>query len=167
MITSAVGTFICKFTLIRILLATFPSYFSLSTIILMMVVLLIFVASPWIGYILFSPFHCIAYFYFFQYSGLVECHYVCVCFNCFPLFFYRYSLPFHYSLFFLSLFLSPQLYIVTVPYFLQPLYISSEICEDKFWQLFYGILSFSVKNQNNSFFSPPLAGFGFEVFLPW
>ena len=91
MIASAIRTLIriviMANVVIRILLSTFATYLSTSTIILVMAVFLTIVATQWIGYELLNSLHCVAYFYHLRYFGLVKCHYVGVCFNEFTLFF--------------------------------------------------------------------------------
>ena len=72
--------------MVRILLSTFATYLSTSTIILVMAVFLTIVATQWIGYELLNSLHCVAYFHLLRYFGLVKCHYVGVSFNEFTLF---------------------------------------------------------------------------------
>ena len=72
---------------VRILLSTFATYLSTSTIIVVMAVFLTIVATQWIGYELLNSLHCVAYFYLLWYFGLVKCHHVGVSFNEFTLFF--------------------------------------------------------------------------------
>ena len=129
MIASAICTPIGIVTIVnavvRILLTTFATYLSASTIILVMAIFLTTVATQWIGYELLNSLHCVADFYLLQYFGLVKCHYVGVNFNEFTFL--------HLVSSFLFLFL--QLCIMTIPYFLQPLYLYSRICEGKFLHL--------------------------------
>ena len=136
MIASAICTLIRIVAIVnmvvRILLCTFATYFSTSTIIFGMAVFLTILATQWIGYELLNSLHCVAYFYPLRYFRLVKCHYVGVCFNEFTLFFYCNSLYFCYTLFLHFFFLFHQLCIMTIPYFLQPLYLFSRICEGKF-----------------------------------
>ena len=91
MITSAICTLIRIVTIVtvvvRILLTTFATYLSTSTIILVIAVFLTIIATQWIGYELHNSLHCVAYFYLLRYFGLVKCHYVGVSFNEFTLFF--------------------------------------------------------------------------------
>ena len=81
MVTATVGTFTWKFTfinvVIRILLTTFPTHFSSSTIVFMVAVFLAFIASQGIWNILLIPLHSITYLYFFWYFLGVKGHYVC------------------------------------------------------------------------------------------
>ena len=103
MIASAIRTLIRIVTIVnvvvRILLCTFATYLTTSTIILVMAVFLTIVATQWIGYELLNSFHCVAYFYPLRYFRLVKCHYVGVSFNEFTLFFDCNSLYFCYTLF--------------------------------------------------------------------
>ena len=135
MIASAIRTLIRIVAIVnmvvRILLCTFATYFSTSTIVFVMAVFLTIVATQWIGYELLNSLHCVAYFYPLRYFRLVKCHYVGVCFNAFTPFFDCNSLLLlHLVSSFLFLF--HQLCIMTIPYFLQPLYLCSRICEGKF-----------------------------------
>ena len=91
---------------VRILLITFATYLSTSTIILMMVVFLTIVATQWIGYELLNSLYCVAYFYLLRYFGLVKCHYAGVSFNEFTPFFYCNSLYFYHTLFLNLFFIS-------------------------------------------------------------
>ena len=118
MIASTICTLVQIVTIVtvvvRILLNTFATYLSTSTISLVMAVFLTIVATQWIGYKLLNCLHCAAYFYPLRYFGLVKCHYVDVSFNEFTLFFDCNSLYFCYTLF-LLLFLFLQLCIMTIP----------------------------------------------------
>ena len=72
---------------VRILLSTFATYLSTSTIILVMSAFLTIVAMQWIGYELLNSLPCVAYFYLLWYFGLVKCHYAGVTFQwVYPLF---------------------------------------------------------------------------------
>ena len=110
MIASAIRTLIRIVVIVdmvvRILLSTFATYFSTSTIIFVMAVFLTIVATQWIGYELLNSLHCVAYFYPLRYFRLVKCHYVGVCFNEFTLFLIETLFTSVTPCFFISFFIS-------------------------------------------------------------
>ena len=103
MITPTICTLIRIVTIVNvvvmILLSTFTTYLSTSTIILVMAIFLTIVATQWIGYELLNSLHCVAYFYLLWYCGLVKCYYIGVSFNEFTLFFDCNSLYFCFTSF--------------------------------------------------------------------
>ena len=126
MIATTICTFTWELTIInvgvRILLTTFPTHFTSSTIILMVAIFLACVTLQWVVYVLLDPLHCIASFYFFGYFGVLNCLiYIFVSID-FPSFLINTLLTSVTPCFFRSLFISLMVH-KEILYFSQVLYL--------------------------------------------
>ena len=91
-----IGTVINE--VIRILLTTFPTHFTPSTIILMTAIFMAFVTLQWFGYCISRSSLLYYQLLFFGCLGGVKIHYACIRLYCFPFFFNRYSFLFNHTL---------------------------------------------------------------------